>query len=569
MTLLRPKDRLSKPHEIVLRLVALAVAANALLILWSSLIIGIIDRDAVRTGGASVNLHIIAALTLLYLSQLLARRKRAAWAIAVPIYAFILGVNSAQMLAGLDHHHVSGAFLLRDVLVPLLVVTCLVLYRDEFTVKSDIRNFAFSLRFVAVALVVTFLYGVVGFLLLDKRDFHQEISVWEAAHRTIDQFNFTTSGLLVPYTNRARLFLDSLATVSLAALTYSIVSFFQPLRARYSDQSAGRALMKKLLEDSPANSEEFFKLWPEDKVYLFDRFQSAGIAYRVEQGIALSCGAPVGDNAAIPSAMQEFEDECRTNDWMPAYIHVTDELSELYKKRGYGVQKIGEEAIINIEQFQSNVRGNKYFRHIANKFKKQDFSVEILEPPHNTAMIARLKDISLDWAKQPGRAERGFLMGYFEEAYLQQSVLVVARDAAGTIQAFLNLIPSFDPEEANYDMLRHTAASPGNINDFVLLCLLDDLALRGVKRFNLGLCPLAGLDDTDNERSIVDTALRFIYANGDRFYSFSGLHKFKAKYEPNWKDRYIVYRGGIAGFTRTVSALNKAVQVPKSKRNIG
>ena len=45
-----------------------------------------------------------------------------------------------------------------------------------------------------------------------------------------------------------------------------------------------------------------------------------------------------------------------------------------------------------------------------------------------------------------------------------------------------------------------------------------------------------------------------------RFYSFSGLHRFKQKYEPNWSDRYIAYKKGVRGFTRTVTALNVAMK---------
>jgi hypothetical protein len=97
-------------------------------------------------------------------------------------------------------------------------------------------------------------------MLLDNHDFHQEISFWEAAHRTIDQFNITTAHSLHPYTYRARLFADSLSTISVAALVYSAVAFFQPIKARYNNQSVGREQMKRLLERSKANSEDFFKL---------------------------------------------------------------------------------------------------------------------------------------------------------------------------------------------------------------------------------------------------------------------------------------------------------------------
>jgi phosphatidylglycerol lysyltransferase len=548
----------------MLFLVSLAVAVNGLVILGTALFGGILDRDAIRNGGdASLKVHIIIALTLLYLSQLLRRRKRAAWAVVIPVYAFTLGTNAMQNLNAFSHRHLSALFLFRDILFPLLVVASLLLSHKYFTVKSDIRNFAFSLRFVALALIVTFLYGVLGFTLLDKRDFHHDVTVWEAMHRTIDQFNITTNTPAHPYTIRGRLFLDSLSTVSIAALAYSIISFFQPLKARYSDQTVARERMREILETTPSNSEDFFKLWPHDKEYIFDDYKSAGMAFRVVQGVAYANGSPVGLKPALERVLQDFEDECQTNDWLSALVHVTDDLRTLYEKHGFTLQKLGEEAIVDVEQFATEVRHEKYFRNITNRFQKQEYSFEMLSPPHNDALLNRLSDVSNDWLERPGRAERGFIMGYYSNDYLQQCDIAVARDAAGTIQAFLNRVPSYDPEEANYDMLRHTSTAAGNINDFILMGLMDVLHQEGVKRFNLGLCPLAGLKEDDEESSLINSTLSFIYANADRFYSFSGLHRFKSKYRPVWKSRYIGYKGGLRGFTKTITVLPRALQPPK------
>jgi phosphatidylglycerol lysyltransferase len=186
-----------------------------------------------------------------------------------------------------------------------------------------------------------------------------------------------------------------------------------------------------------------------------------------------------------------------------------------------------------------------------------------MKPPHHQAIVKRLQTISQEWLEQPGRTERGLMMGYFSSEYLEQCEIMVVRDGAGTIQAFLNQIPSFNLEEANFDMLRQASGNPGNINDFLLLNFIDYLDQKDFKRLNLGLCPLAGLDKKETDYSLIDNALRFAYANGDRLYSFSGLHRFKSKYEPEWSDRYIVFRSGIRGFTRTLNALNRAMKVAK------
>jgi phosphatidylglycerol lysyltransferase len=518
-------------------------------------------RHLLHVSGFVFDVPILLGLTLLYLSTLLRRRKRTAWYVTTALYAFILVFSVVQfgLLHNVIHHPLLA--LARNVLLPLIAVAGLFTIRKLFTVKSDLRSFGFSLRFIALVLGVTLVYGVSGFLVMDNRDFHQEFSFPGAIQRTVDQFNITTNTSLHPYTRRAKLFVDSLSVISAGAVVYAAISLFQPIRARLHDESRQRELAEAILERHRGSSEDFFKLWPHDKLYFFNLTHGAGIAYGVHRGVALVVGDPFGDPQAFPKLLVDFDEYCRTNDWAIAFIHTEPQYVDLYKQDDFSLQKIGEEAVLDIAHFEQNVKGNKYFRQIRNKFAKQDYTTEVLQPPHNQAVMQRLHAISDDWLKQPGRDERRFLLGYFHTDYLQQCPVMILRDAAGTIQAFINQVRSFDSEEANYDLLRHTKDALGNANDYLLMQFIAYAQTQGFKRVNLGLCPLAGLDARDQERSVVDSALRFVYANGDRLYSFSGLHRFKAKYEPHWSSRYIAYRGGIRGFTRVLNALNRAMRV--------
>ena len=214
--------------------------------------------------------------------------------------------------------------------------------------------------------------------------------------------------------------------------------------------------------------------------------------------------------------MEVFGEYCRLNDWVPSFIHTEEHFNPLYEHQGYTAQKIGEEAVVNADHFISDVATNKYFRNIKNKFEKQGFKTEILSPPHHAAVIQRLRAVSDDWISQPGRAERGFMMGYFTPAYMQLSTVMVLRDQAGTIQAFLNQIPSYDKDTATYDLLRHTAGTLSNSTDYLLMEFIGYAHKQGYEKVNLGLCPLTGLNKDEENKSIIDSILRFAYSNGDR-----------------------------------------------------
>jgi phosphatidylglycerol lysyltransferase len=543
-------------------LISILVGVNGLYILASTLVEQIAAHRGSHLSDLLVDLPLLLGISVLYLSTLLRRRKWTAWLVTIMAYAFYLVFGTIQLLTRTSAHELHVHILLRVFVFPCIILALLIGFQREFVVKSDIQGFGVAARFSGIILLVALVYGVVGFQLLDDSDFHQEISVTSAVHYTIDQFNITTHKPLKPYTKRAHLFTDSLSFVSSAAVIYAVLALFQPIRARFSDQTASRELLLSLMERYGAPSEEFFKLWPHDKQYFFDDSGQAGLAFHSYQGVALCVSDPVGDPKHFESLLGAFRNMCFSNDWLPAFIHVSDEHRHIYEKQGFTLQKLGQEAVVNIDSFRSGAVKNKYFRQIGNKFKKQGYTSELLEAPHHSAVLDRLHAISDNWLSQGGRTERGFAMGYYSSEYMQQCQVLVARDAAGTIQAFVNVVPAgFDGEEATYDLLRNAEGSLGNINDYLLMNLIEELHKKEYKRLNLGLAPLGGLnDDSDEERTLIDNLLQFAYANGDRFYSFSGLYRFKSKYEPEWQDRYIAYQDGMRGFSRTMTALTRCMK---------
>lgn len=546
------------------QLISVIVAGHGIFILASSLIFETTVQHGLHISSLFLYLPLLIGVTMLYLSAQIRSHKQTAWTVTLIAYSLYIGL-------GLSHLGLRPGFedslvkiqIVKLYVLPVIILILLYVYRRQFVVRSDVQSFRLAMRFSVLALLVAFIYGVVGYSLFDKHDFHEEISPLSAVHYTVDQFDLTTSHAVTAYTKRAAIFQNSLSIVSIAVVGYTILSLFQPLRMKFYDQEINRHRMLQLMIDYPGHSEDYFKLWPHDKSFFFDDHGQSGLAFHAYNGVALCLGDPAGDKKSFGHLINQFEDLCFGNDWLPAMIHVQNINRKVYESNGYSLQKIGQEAVLNIDKFQNNVAGNKYFRHIQNKFTKQGFTSELLLPPHHPAVIDRLSAISREWLSDGGHDERGFAMGYFTADYMQQCPVMVVRDAAGTIQAFMNQLPAgFDKQESTYDLLRNTRTSLGNINDYLLMSFISTLQNQGYSELNLGLCPLVGLDERDEEKkSFLDGVLRFAYANGDRFYSFSGLYKFKVKYEPEWRDRYIAYKSGVRGFTRTTNSLMRVMRV--------
>lgn len=549
-------------QDYIALLVSLLVGAYGLFLIATTLLDQFRIHRLRLLKSFTIDVHLLVGISFVYLSILLARRKKNALIVALITFAFLFSEATIELLFHAHGFRESVLIFVRYMLLPLLVMLLLIITRNSFKVKSDVVAFRSSVKLAILVLAITLFYGVSGFMLMDKSDFHQEISFTSALHHTIDQFDLTTTTLR-PYTRRARIFMDSLSFVSVVSLSYLVLSLFLPVRDRLLDQSSSRERVKRLMEQYQAPSEDFFKLWPHDKHYFFASSGDSALAYNVRRGVALVLADPVGNKVSFKKLLAEFQDMCWANDWQPALIHIDQRYIKFYKDNGFQLQLIGQEAIVDINNFVEITAKNKYFRNIKNRFLREKYSVEILNPPHHQAIVDRLRAISSDWLSKPGRTERSFVMGFFSEEYLQECRLVVVRDAAQTIQAFMNLVPSgsFNAKETTYDMLRGNKEAPANINDFLLYQSLHQLHEEGIKYFNLGLCPLVGLDDTNKENSLIGSVLRFAYVNGDRLYSFSGLHRFKDKYEPSWEDRFLAYKGGVRGFSKMLNALLAAMKV--------
>ena len=556
------KRQLSVSRQFAVTFTSYLVGLYGVYIIADTLLEQLFSHRLEHLSSLLIDLPLLIGLSVIYLSSLLKRRKRTAWLVTILAYTLYLVIGVSQLLSHIALGRLWWVEIIRTIIMPVIIISVLYLLRKDYVVKSDIQGFQFASRFIVLILLITVVYGVAGFELMDNTDFHQEIGWGTALHYTVDQFNITTNKPAHPYTRRAKVFVDSLSFVSFIAISYAAFALFQPLRSRFSDQSVSRERVNDLFLRYGAESEEFFKLWPHDKQYFFDDSGESVLAFHVHRGVALCIGDPIGNQARFTALMAGFLNLCFNNDWLPSLIHVSNTNVKLYERSGFAIQKLGQEAVVNLNHFETDLKDNKYFRQILNRFNKQAYSYELLTPPHHRAVIDRLRTISDEWLSNGNRSERGFVMGYFTDEYMQMCKIAVARDAAGTIQAFTNLVPAnFNNEDATYDLLRQSKNALSNVNDFLIMKLIEELNNSGYKTLNMGLSPLAGLDESDNEerKSILDNVLKFAYANGDMFFSFSGLYRFKSKYEPEWQDRYVGFKGGIRGFSKTMTSLTRCM----------
>jgi len=102
----------------------------------------------------------------------------------------------------------------------------------------------------------------------------------------------------------------------------------------------------------------------------------------------------------------------------------------------------------------------------------------------------------------------------------------------------MNIIPCYALNEATYDLQRKLTDSPNECLDFLMIKMFEYLKSKGYQKVNTGLAPMSGIDETKN---FPEKAMKYAYENIQSFAHFRGLRNNKEKFNPEWRNKYIIY----------------------------
>ena len=479
------------------------------------------------------SITLTAGMLLIYLSYGLMRRQRLAWLAT-------LALSLVVFVTHLREPHDRGIAVLA-----LANFVILLIYRRRFRVRNDPPSLRVGLITLALGLLFALSYGIAGFWLASPREFGEELDISQAINNTLSQYYVVSGDELVPRTRRADWFLDSFSVVGIVVLAISIVALARPViwRKRTSLQEREQAM--RLIQEHGESSQDFFKYWP-DKLYFFSDRRDAVVSYGASNAVALALGDPAAvDDAAFRAVLAEFIEFCDINGWQPAFHQATPCHLDAYHEAGLIALQIGGEAVVEIDRFSLSGKKMKHFRAVMNRFEREGIRAVLHEPPHDRALLRELNAVSDEWLTLEGRREREFTLGQFSEAYIASTPVLAAVDAAGTIQAFINLIPDGVPGEITFDLMRHRTDAPNGAMDFLMLSLIEIGRAQGAHRMSLGMVPFIEREG-DEDLLFRDRALALLTSRFERFFAAKSLYEYKDKFDPVWEPRFLVYGSDAA-----------------------
>lgn len=306
-------------------------------------------------------------------------------------------------------------------------------------------------------------------------------------------------------------------------------------------------------------------------------FSAAGdavVGYVEVASVRVVAGAPVAAEDRLAEVALEFEEASLAAGRQVCYFAAERRLVEVARHRRYASHVIGMQPIWSAAGWAPRFDASASLRAQRNRARNK--GVQVYESEAITELDADLRACHDAWLARKGLPRLRFLAhseaGLSDGARADRRLFIarlrapgapretgpaaelgVGREtgpapapgapefANGGVVGYLSLAPV--PRRRGWlveKLVRHPRAPNGTSE------LLLDEALRtvadGSERFTLGLSPLAGRRDQDEwTPHWLRLAERLAVRHGRRLYDFSGLHAFKAKFDPEaWEPVYLL-----------------------------
>src|SRR5581483_2885054 len=175
-------------------------------------------------------------------------------------------------------------------------------------------------------------------------------------------------------------FQDELVRTGLAVELISVLTvlaaaylLFRPLTApRDLPDTELRHAAAALVREHGSDTLSFFKL-REDKHYLFNAERTAFVGYRVESGVLLISGDPVGDAEGLPALIRVVVQFAEHRSLRIAALGVSAETRSLLEQAGLRALYLGDEAIVETAAFSLEGRAIRKVRQSVSRLEKAGY----------------------------------------------------------------------------------------------------------------------------------------------------------------------------------------------------
>ncbi|NLU85015.1 bifunctional lysylphosphatidylglycerol synthetase/lysine--tRNA ligase LysX [Rhodococcus sp. HNM0569] len=510
----------------------------ALVLLWS---ISPVLRDLVRVPRQYLDDYYVDApdtsisfaLVVALLAVGVATRKRIAWWVLTVYLVAVVIVDATVLVRDRDVH--AGVALV----VLLCAVAVLLAAYNEFYTRVRRGAMWQALGILVGGLVAGTLVGW-GLVALFP-------GTLPSGERLLWAFNRVTALSFLDndqFGGQPHWFLNTLlGLLGAVALVAAAVVLFRSQRSTNAltgnDESAIRGLLARYGAD---DSLGYFAT-RRDKAVVFSRDGRAAVTYRVELGVCLASGDPIGAPSAWQYAIETWQRLARGYGWTTAVAGASEAGAAAYRRAGLTVRHLGDEAVLRTREFSLSGRDMRTVRHAVTRARRHGVTAEIRRhrdvPADEMGAVVRLAD---EW--RAAETERGFSMalGRLGDPLDGDCVLVVAR-VDGAIVAVLSLVP-WGTDGLSLDLVRRDRNAPDGAVELMVTELATRAPELGITRISLNFAVFRSAFE-DDSRVGAGPALRAWRASlvfFSRWWQLEALYRANLKYQPDWVPRFVCFQ---------------------------
>ncbi len=478
------------------------------------------------------------SFVLALLAAALTARKRVAWLLLLGNMVLAAGLNAADIAAG-DNTAAENFGENLGFAVHIVAVVLLVLAYREFWAK--VRKGA--LFKAAAVLVVGDVIGILaswGLVEMFPGTLAPDSRFWYVVNRVVG-FSIVDPEA---FTGRPHVLLNAIfGLFGALALIAAAIVLFQSQRADNALTGEDESAIRGLLELYGKNDSLGYFATRRDKSVVFAHSARAAITYRVEVGVCLASGDPVGDPRAWPQAIDAWLGLCQTYGWAPGVMGASSQGAQAYREAGLNALELGDEAILRTADFKLSGPDMRGVRQAVTRARRAGLTVRIrrhrdISAEEMAATISRAD------AWRDTQSERGFSMalGRLGDPADGDCLLVEAIDRDGQVVAMLSLVP-WGNTGVSLDLMRRSPQSPNGTIELMVSELALNAEALSIIRISLNFAMFRSAFEQGAQLGAGPIARlwRGLLLFFSRWWQLETLYRSNMKYQPEWVPRYACY----------------------------
>ena len=477
------------------------------------------------------------AFVLALLAAALAARKRLAWWILVLYMVAAVGWNVVDLTTGGESVMVDVGEVI-GLGFHVAAILFLVLARKEFWAKVR-RGALFK---AAAALVVSMAVStLIGWALLEF--FPGSLARSDRFLYALNRVSAFAGADSDSFSGHPHVFVNALLGLFGAlALMVAAIVLFRSQRAENALTGEDESAIRGLLELFGKNDSLGYFATRRDKAVVFAPSGRAAITYRVEVGVCLASGDPVGDPRAWPQAIEAWLGLCQTYGWAPGVMGASSTAAQAFREAGLNALQLGDEAILYPDNFRLSGPDMRAVRQAVTRARRAGATVRIRR--HRDLSIEEMAQVTARAdAWRDTDSERGFSMalGRLGDPADGDCLLVEALQNENVV-AMLSLVP-WGNNGASLDLMRRSPQSPNGTIELMVSELCMQSESIGVTRISLNFAMFRSAFEQGAQLGAGPVARlwRGLLVFFSRWWQLETLYRSNMKYQPEWVPRYACY----------------------------